>query len=105
METQAVPLIERESELSELIKQFHRVKEGNGSAIFISGEAGAGKTAFLKEFLRRIQEQSPEVIIGWGECNAQVGIADAYLPFKEVLWDLVGNQQNLSLNPAISRQK
>ncbi|MBS3920643.1 MAG: tetratricopeptide repeat protein [Deltaproteobacteria bacterium] len=96
IENQPPTLIERDQELSELIKQFLRVREGNGSVLFIAGEAGAGKTALLEEFLHRIREQYHDVISGSGECNAQVGIADAYLPFKELLWNLVGSQQNLA---------
>lgn len=96
MNMEAISIVDREKELSELTKHFLKMKEGSGSVIFISGEAGAGKTALLEEFLRVSKARCDDIISGWGECNAQVGVGDAYLPFKEILWNLVGNQNSLT---------
>ena len=43
-------LIERAGVLAALQKTFKNVKEGEGHCLFISGEAGIGKTSLVKTF-------------------------------------------------------
>ncbi len=42
-------MVGRERELEKLIKHIDGALEGRGSTVFISGEAGIGKTRFVKE--------------------------------------------------------
>ena len=44
----------------------------------------------MHEFVRRAQENDVNVVAAVGQCNAQTGLGDAYLPFREVLSVLSG---------------
>ncbi len=54
-------------------------KEGKGTTVFISGEAGSGKTRLLTEFLNEIDKNEANVLTGWCLSNA----AQPYFPFIE----------------------
>jgi DNA-binding CsgD family transcriptional regulator len=60
-------LIERSGFLDSLQKQFDKTSTGEGHTIFISGEAGIGKTSLLKAFSRK---QEKKCIIYQGACDA-----------------------------------
>ena len=58
---------------------------------FVIGEAGSGKTSLLSEFASRAEETDNNWVIAIGDCNAQTGIGDPYLPFREILGQLTGD--------------
>ena len=64
---------------------------GQGQIIFITGEAGSGKTVLVHEFIRRAQETSTNLVVASGNCNAHTGAGDPYLPFREILSLLTGD--------------
>jgi hypothetical protein len=78
----------RENELRQLQHFLNEAQAGHGQVTFVVGEAGAGKSALVGEFVRRMQENDPHLIAAVGHCNAQTGAGDAYLPFREVLTTL-----------------
>ena len=53
--------------------------------------AGSGKTALLHEFTRRALAAHPELVAASGSCNAQAGVGDPYLPFRDILQILSGD--------------
>lgn len=66
---------------------------GRGSTrnvVFVTGEAGSGKTALLYEFARRAQVAHADLIVAIGNCSSHTGIGDPYLPFREALSLLAG---------------
>ena len=75
----------REAELAKLHASLESAAQGKAQVVFIGGEAGAGKSSLVSEFIRRVEEADPKLIAAIGECNAQTGIADPYLPFRRVL--------------------
>ncbi len=81
----------RERELRQLDGFLHRALAGQGTVCFVTGEAGSGKTALVTEFARRAEETHADLVIAIGGCNAQTGIGDPYLPFREVLGLLTGD--------------
>ena len=92
--------VARERELSQLQTFLDRALAGHGQAssrgsargvCFVTGEAGAGKTALVTEFARRAQARHDDLLVAIGECNAQTGIGDPYLPFRQVLGLLTGD--------------
>ncbi|MFN2149019.1 MAG: ATP-binding protein, partial [Anaerolineales bacterium] len=85
------PFIGREQELNQLNALLDLALSGQGQLAFITGEAGAGKTALLREFTRRAQVAHPELLAAGGECNDLASQADPYLPFQEVLAQLSGD--------------
>ncbi|MGD9094158.1 MAG: tetratricopeptide repeat protein, partial [Anaerolineales bacterium] len=62
--------------------------------VFITGEAGAGKTALIHEFTHRTQDALADLIVASGNCNAHTGIGDPYLPFREILELLTGDVES-----------
>jgi predicted ATPase/DNA-binding SARP family transcriptional activator len=83
----------REWELGELHSRLQEAVEGNGSVIFITGEAGQGKTSLMAEFAYRAQSAYPELVVAAGACQALLGIADPYLPFRDLIAMLNGDWQ------------
>ncbi|MGD2147975.1 MAG: AAA family ATPase [Anaerolineae bacterium] len=81
----------RERELARLNEWLAGALAGQGQICFVTGEAGSGKTALIAEFARRAESAHPELLIAAGNCNAQTGIGDPYLPFREVLAQLTGD--------------
>jgi tetratricopeptide (TPR) repeat protein len=77
--------VARERELAHLQTFLTRALEGQGQVVFVAGEAGSGKTAVLREFARLAQDVRADLVVAVGECNAQTGIGDPYLPFREIL--------------------
>ena len=53
--------------------------EGRGTVVFVSGEAGSGKTRLIYEFLNIARNQGITVLTGWCLSNATV----PYFPFIE----------------------
>jgi class 3 adenylate cyclase/tetratricopeptide (TPR) repeat protein len=53
------PLIGRERELAVLQDYFEQSKTGRGQVVFVSGEAGLGKSRLLLEFRRSIGDEVP----------------------------------------------
>src|SRR5262245_51746664 len=51
-------LLERESFLALLDKQFRETSSGEGHCFFITGDAGIGKTSLVKEFLKQVERVS-----------------------------------------------
>ncbi len=88
-ETEVV--VARERELARLNGYLEWAMAGQGSAVFVTGEAGAGKTTLIKEFIRQAQKNNDELLFAVGNCNAQTGISDPYLPFREILGLLTGD--------------
>jgi predicted ATPase len=85
-------LVAREGQLAQLEQYLKRAIAGEGQICFISGEAGSGKTALALAFAQEAQERYPDLVVVIGNCNAQIGIGDPYLPFREILAMLVGDE-------------
>ncbi len=76
-------LVGRESELTMLIDSLDSVVDGKGSSIFISGEAGIGKTRLVEELISKAEEKGMKMIKGW--CLAE-GL-EPLMPIREALRD------------------
>lgn len=82
--------VARERELTQLQTFLDRALAGHGQVCFVTGEAGAGKTALVTEFARRAQDAHANLVVAIGDCNAQTGIGlfelnfrdERYLPFE-----------------------
>ena len=59
--------------------------------VFVTGEAGSGKTALLGEFARQAMQAYADLVVAGGNCNATAGIGDPYLPFRGILQLLSGD--------------
>jgi adenylate cyclase len=83
--------VAREQELAQIQARLDRAVAGQGQVAFVTGEAGAGKTALVTEFARRAQDVHADLLVAIGQGDAQTGAGDPYLPFREVLGLLTGD--------------
>jgi hypothetical protein len=95
--------VAREMELNQLGQWLDSSLAGKGQVVFVTGEAGSGKTALLQEFARQAQEANPDLIVAAGKCNAHTGIGDPYFPFIEIMGLLTGDAETKWAAGAISR--
>lgn len=77
-------MVGREEEVAKLQRLYSRVSEGQRLILFVSGEAGIGKTTFVQAFLDSIAQESA-VRIGRGQCVEQYGSGEPYMPVLEAL--------------------
>jgi DNA-binding winged helix-turn-helix (wHTH) protein/tetratricopeptide (TPR) repeat protein len=82
------PLVGREDVLTQLTSRLDAARSGQRQIVFLSGEAGIGKTSVLNEFLARIEIDS-DLLIAPGACLEHYGVAEAYLPVLEALGRLL----------------
>ncbi len=78
------PLVGREQELALLHGWFGRARAGTRQLVFVTGEAGIGKTTLVEAFLRQV-ERHASVWVGRGQCIEQHGAGEAYMPVLEAL--------------------
>src|SRR5262249_16912397 len=74
----------REHELARLQAWYELVQQGERHLIFVSGEAGIGKTTLAEHFLTQVHARST-VRIGRGHCIEQREHGEAYLPVLQAL--------------------
>lgn len=84
-------LVAREDELARLAGWLDRAMAGHGGVYLVRGEAGAGKSSLVTEFADRAYARYPELVTAAGVCDAQTGVGDAFLPFREILETLTGD--------------
>ena len=77
-------LVGREREWSRLKEWQAGALEGNRRIVFVSGEAGIGKTALVDAFAFDASQQG-NVLVGHGQCIEHYGAGEAYLPLLEAL--------------------
>ncbi|MBU1877914.1 MAG: AAA family ATPase, partial [Chloroflexi bacterium] len=83
--------VARERELAQLAGYLELARAGAGRVVFVTGEAGSGKTALLNEFARRAIETYDDLVVAGGRCSAPAGSGDPYLPFRDILRMLAGD--------------
>ena len=94
-------LVGRERELWELRRHLEMAIEGKGKTVFISAEAGIGKTRLVQEFLNDAKHEDTISITGWCLSNAEV----PYFPFIEAFSNYYSTlrgeneKEELKLNP------
>ena len=69
----------REHELEALQQSLDLAVKGKGTTVFVSGEAGAGKTRLTQEFLEIAKKMGVAVAAGWCFSNSAI----PYFPFLE----------------------
>jgi DNA-binding winged helix-turn-helix (wHTH) protein len=82
--TPAMPLVGRDAELAHLQRACARALQGERQLVFVTGEAGIGKTTLVETFLARVPAEEA-LWIGHGQCVEQYGAGEAYLPVLDAL--------------------
>ncbi|HTB11670.1 MAG TPA: AAA family ATPase [Bryobacteraceae bacterium] len=83
----AVQLVGRDRELGELESYLQRAMDGQRQIVFVTGEAGIGKTALVDEFRRR-SAQSVPLWLTTGQCVEGYGGKEPYYAVLEAFGSL-----------------
>jgi DNA-binding winged helix-turn-helix (wHTH) protein/predicted ATPase len=83
----AALFVGRAHELSQLQTWSERARQGEQQIVFVSGEAGIGKTTLVEHFLTQAQAEGT-ARIGRGHCIEQHEHGEAYLPVLQALQQL-----------------
>jgi len=82
-------IVGRETELEELHRWFEHVRAGERQIVFVTGEAGIGKTALVHAFVDAVGAHGRAPLqIAFGQCLAVRGMGEAYMPVLEALGEL-----------------
>lgn len=75
------PIIGRDREMKTLLQALNQTSSGRGTAVFISGEAGSGKTHLVDELRAIAETRGFRILSG----SAVSGIQAPYMPFIQML--------------------
>src|SRR5262245_12311023 len=81
-------LVGRDGVLAQLEERLARAQAGQRQIVFLSGEAGIGKTTVLDTFRGRAAADS-DLLVAHGACLEHYGATEAYLPVLEALGRLL----------------
>ncbi|MGH2565826.1 MAG: ATP-binding protein, partial [Ginsengibacter sp.] len=91
-------LIERDEYFDLLQTHFNNVAEGEGHCVFVSGEAGIGKTALIKSFCKK---HADDCLIYQGACDA-LFTPRPLAPLYDILWQV--NNNRWALSPSVEER-
>jgi hypothetical protein len=89
--TQELPpqpkLFGRQGELAQLNEHLRQAKTGKRQLVFVTGEAGIGKTSLVRTFLDELSHNRGDdhLAIGYGQCIDHHGEGEPYLPILEAV--------------------
>jgi AAA ATPase domain/Transcriptional regulatory protein, C terminal len=98
----AGPIVGRQSEVDSLERWFQRAAQGARQLVFVSGEAGLGKTTVVDLLLARLAAGSG-VRIARGQCIEHYGEGEPYLPVLEALGQLSHGPSHQEVLAALRR--
>ena len=93
----------RQEELAQLHGALERALRGERQMVFVTGEAGIGKTALLDAFLAQVAGDQ-DLRVGRGQCIELLGAAEPYLPLLEALGGLARRTEGRALVSLLRRQ-
>jgi predicted ATPase len=79
-----VAIVGRENELTFLGTQLRQLANGQRRVVFVTGEAGIGKTALVDAFCRQL-ESSKGIRVARGQCLQRISGKEEYYPVTEAL--------------------
>jgi predicted ATPase/DNA-binding winged helix-turn-helix (wHTH) protein len=79
------PIVDRDDELDRLTKHSDLAAAGQRQIVFVSGEAGIGKTALIEAFCAKARSSAN---IAAGQCVEGLGAKESYYPVTEALGQL-----------------
>src|SRR5215510_875321 len=87
-------VVGRDEALSRMESWLEKMPGGERQIVFVTGEAGIGKTALVDTFARSIASDR-SIRIGRGQCLEQYGTSEAYLPVLEAIGRLCREQRRV----------
>lgn len=92
----------REAEIASLRRAFDAACDGRRQVVFVTGEAGIGKTAIVEAFLSQPDVRGAQCT-AQGRCIEQYGTGEPYLPMLEAMEGLARQVGNDTLRAALLR--
>jgi predicted ATPase len=94
----------RKNELNILLAEYEKLKIGEGSAVFINGEIGIGKTSLSREFISILKDKKANVF------KTRFNFSDSALntPFEtyfEMLWDILREDKRQNYSYRLLKEK
>jgi DNA-binding winged helix-turn-helix (wHTH) protein/predicted ATPase len=78
------PIVGRDAVIEEMLNAWAIAERGSRQVLFVTGEAGVGKTTVLHAFRARLADRGP-VRTTWGQCVQHYGTGESYQPLLEAL--------------------
>jgi predicted ATPase len=97
-------IVGREQALDELNHYLRKAARGQRQIVFVTGEAGIGKTTLIDEFQRRSGASVLSLRIARGQCVEGYGSKEAYYPILEALGGLCRGPGGESLVQTLAAQ-
>jgi DNA-binding winged helix-turn-helix (wHTH) protein/tetratricopeptide (TPR) repeat protein len=99
----AAELVGREPSLERLRASLKQARAGRRQVVFITGEAGIGKTSLVEVFVQEATSD-PSIWAARGQCLEQYGSGEAYLPVLEAISRLCQDRGKPKLIELLGRQ-
>jgi predicted ATPase/DNA-binding winged helix-turn-helix (wHTH) protein len=93
------PFVGRETAIQEMLRIWANVERGSRQMLFVTGEAGIGKTTIISGFLRNIPAHNRT----WGQCIQHFGFGEPYEPLLDGLTRLYRQSGGAKVVSAIER--
>ena len=90
-----VGVVGRAQALGRMQRWLRRTLRGQRQIVFVSGEAGIGKTSLVDTFARMIPPDG-SIRVSRGQCLEQYGTGEAYLPVLEAIGRLCREDQQVT---------
>lgn len=97
-------VVGRAAELQQLQRLQQRALSGERQVVFVTGEAGIGKTTLVEAFLCGLRRQAEAVVVGRGQCVQRYGTGEALMPLLEALGQICHGPRGASLCDALRRR-
>ena len=85
-------VVGRDEALARMSNWLEKMLEGERQVVFVTGEAGIGKTALVDTFVKSFAADR-SIRIGRGQCLEQYGAGEAYLPVLDAIGRLCREQK------------
>jgi len=95
-------LVGRDTELTQLHQWLAKAQNGERQIVFVTGEAGIGKTTVVEAFLDQL-EGRVNVYVSRGHCLEQYGEGEPYMPVLEALGQLCRGPDHERILGTLSR--
>jgi DNA-binding winged helix-turn-helix (wHTH) protein len=99
----SLPFVGRRAELATLDECLARALDGARQTVFITGEAGIGKTTLVQAFDRSARPRGRAVHVLHGQCVQQYGQREPYMPLLEAVERLLSSAAGEPLIPLLRR--
>jgi DNA-binding winged helix-turn-helix (wHTH) protein len=100
--TRGYPLVGRDAPLARIEGAFERAMAGQRQIVFVSGEAGLGKTSAIEAFLAGV-ERTDRAAVSRGQCVEQASVPEPYLAVLDAFSRLLKRRHRTEVEAALRR--